>query len=65
MDHIKHGFIMLNKKIYFVIFYENGKPFLSIPTFSKKINKNKLLRDRNLNKNIKIKVEKKDKFIGW
>jgi hypothetical protein len=56
---------MLNKKIYFIIFYENGKPFLSIPTFSKKINKDKLLRDRNLNKNIKIKVEKKDKFIGW
>lgn len=65
MGHIKHGFIMLNNKMYYLIFYENGKAFLSIPTINKKINKNKLLKDRNLHKNIKIKLEKKDKFIGW
>ena len=54
-----------NNKIKYIIFYKNNEAFMSIPTFSNKINKYKLLKDRNLDNTVKIKLEKKDKFIGW
>jgi hypothetical protein len=63
--NIKHGYIMSKIKIKYIIFYDNNQAFMSIPTFSNKINKYKLLKDRNLDNTVKIKLEKKDKFIGW
>jgi hypothetical protein len=53
------------RKVYYIIVYEDGKPFLSIPTYDKNINQNKIIEDYGLNKTVVIKVEDQDKFIGW
>ncbi len=52
-------------KLYYIIVYENGMPFLSIPSYTKRVNRKKIIADRKLNKGVVICVEEKDKFIGW
>jgi hypothetical protein len=51
--------------MYYIIAYENGIPFLSIPTYNKNVDKNKIIKDYKLHKDVVIKIEKQDKFIGW
>lgn len=38
---------------------------MSIPTYSKKFNNKKLIKNYSLNTNVIFKLEIKDKFIGW
>jgi hypothetical protein len=51
--------------MYYIIAYEDDKPFLSIPTYDKDIDKTKIIQDYRLRENVVIKVEEQDKFIGW
>lgn len=53
-----------NSKMYYIVVYENNIPILSVCS-DKKINKREFIRKHNLNKNIKIEINKKDIFIGW
>ena len=53
------------RKLYYIIVYEGGMPFLSIATYSKRVNKKKIIADRKLYKDVVIRVEEKDRFIGW
>lgn len=56
---------MKNKKLRYIIIYDKNIPFMTIPTYDNKINKNKIINNYCLNKNVVIKIEDKDKFIGW
>lgn len=38
---------------------------MSIPTYSKKFNNKKLIKNYGLNTNVIFKLEIQDKFIGW
>jgi len=51
--------------MHYIIVYEDGKPFLSIPTYEKNVDVDKIVKDYRLNKTVVIKVEEQDKFIGW
>jgi|LauGreDrversion4_2_1035121.scaffolds.fasta_scaffold6066091_2 hypothetical protein len=52
-------------KLYFIIIYKDKIPFMSIPTYETKINKKEIIKNYSLDKDVIIKIEKKDKFIGW
>ena len=54
-----------NNKIYYMIGYLNGYPIISIPSFSKRINKIKLIKMYSLDKNTNFKIQDKDVFFGW
>tara|TARA_R110000868_G_scaffold5867_5_gene34225 strand:- start:4106 stop:4261 length:156 start_codon:yes stop_codon:yes gene_type:complete len=51
--------------MYYIIAYEDGNPFLSIPTYEKNVDVDKIMKDYRLNQSVAIKVEETDKFIGW
>lgn len=55
----------MSLKLYYIVFYDGGVPFMSIPTYSRKINKKKLVKEYCLNSDVVIKIESEDKFIGW
>ena len=56
----------MHKKIYFIIIYDReGTPFLSVPVTNKKIDRESIIKKYKLDNTVKIKVENKDKFIGW
>jgi len=57
--------INIESKMHYIIVYEDGKPFLSIPTYEKNVDVDKIVKDYRLNKTVVIKVEEQDKFIGW
>jgi hypothetical protein len=54
-----------NNKIYYLIGYLDGYPIISIPTYKKQFNRNKLIKNYSLDKNVKFKIQTKDVFLGW
>jgi hypothetical protein len=54
-----------NNKIYYLIGYLDGYPIISIPTYKKQFNRNKLIKNYSLEKNVKFKIQTKDVFLGW
>lgn len=49
----------------YIICYLDGIPFLSIPTNSKNIDEKIIRDDYHLDESVVIKLEDRDKFIGW
>jgi hypothetical protein len=54
-----------NNKIYYLIGYLDGYPIISILTYKKQFNRNKLIKNYSLDKNVKFKIQTKDVFLGW
>lgn len=55
----------MSNKLRYIIVYKNKVPFISIPTYKSKIEKKEIIKKYSLEHDVLIKLEKKDKFIGW
>ena len=52
-------------KLYYLIGYLDGYPIISIPTYNKIIDKQKLLYNYSLPKETVFVIKSKDVFLGW
>ena len=52
-------------KLYFLIGYDDGVAFMSLPTYETTIDLQKLITDYRLKSHVSFNLEEDDKFIGW
>jgi hypothetical protein len=57
--------IVSENNISYAIGYHDKFPVVSIPIIGNKINKNKLIKEHNLDPKTRFVLSNKDIFIGW
>lgn len=53
------------QKIKYLIGYLDGYPIISIPTYNKNVDRQKILNEYNLPIKTIFKIKNKDVFLGW